>query len=244
MINQNIPNSWGYVELGEVCKLKNGFAFKSDTYVESGIPVIRISDIGEGKVDISECVKVDFQNSFIDYKVSKGDILVAMSGATTGKFGIYNSDELAFQNQRVGKFQILHNELLSNDYLLYLLYSLKRKILQDAYGGAQPNISSGKIQSMLIPLPPLAEQERIISKIDELFSYLNNTISTVNMLVGEEISLESSNGKIGLLRQSILKKAFEGKLVTQDPNDEPAIVLLERIKTESLEKTNIKKVKA
>jgi type I restriction enzyme S subunit len=249
MMYNDLPDSWSLIELGEVCKLKNGFAFKSDSYVDIGIPVIRISDIGEGKVDLSECVKVIPRDLFFDYKVNKGDILVAMSGATTGKFGIYNLDELAFQNQRVGKFQILHEELLSNSFLLYLLYSLKRRILKDAYGGAQPNISSGKIEGMLIPLPPLSEQIRIVSKIDELFSYLNDTISSINTLVGEQISVESSNGKIGLLRQSILKKAFEGKLVPQDPKDISVSALLDQIKVERTKakpakKTKTKKVKA
>jgi len=140
--NHSIPKSWSITSLGNVCKLKNGFAFKSEKYTSSGIPVIRISDIGDGKVDLSECVKVNTDDIYLDYRVFKGDILVAMSGATTGKFGIYNSDQVAFQNQRVGKFQVLEKKLLLNSFLLYLLYSLKRKILEDAYGGAQPKGST------------------------------------------------------------------------------------------------------
>ena len=203
MIEENeIPHSWTSKNLGSVCKLRNGFAFKSDRYTKEGIPVIRISDIGDGKVDLDYCVKVELENHYLDYKVRKGDILVAMSGATTGKFGIFKNDQLAFQNQRVGRFEILDESLLDNQFLLFLLYGLKHKILEDAYGGAQPNISSGKIEEMEIPLPPLEEQQRIVAKIEELFSELDKGIE----------SLKTAQQQLKIYRQAVLKYAFEGKL--------------------------------
>jgi type I restriction enzyme S subunit len=76
-----------------------------------------------------------------------------MSGATTGKFGVYKSQEKAYQNQRVGNFKVLDSKLLDSNFLLYQLHALKRQIEKDAYGGAQPNISSGKIEAMEILLP-------------------------------------------------------------------------------------------
>lgn len=200
MIELNeIPHSWTSTNLGSICKLRNGFAFKSDRYTKEGIPVIRISDIGDGKVDLDYCVKVELDNHYLDYKVRKGDILVAMSGATTGKFGIFKSDQLAFQNQRVGRFEILDESILVNQFLLFLLYGLKHKILEDAYGGAQPNISSGKIEEMEIPLPPLAEQHRIVSKIEELFSELDKGIET----------LKTAKQQLKVYRQAVLKYTFE-----------------------------------
>lgn len=203
MIQLNeIPHSWTSTNLGSVCKLRNGFAFKSDRYTKEGIPVIRISDIGDGKVDLEYCVKVELENHYLDYKVRKGDILVAMSGATTGKFGIFKNDQLAFQNQRVGRFEILDDSLLNNQFLLFLLYGLKHKILEDAYGGAQPNISSGKIEEMVIPLPPIAEQQCIVFKIEELFSELDKGIET----------LKTAQQQLKIYRQAVLKYAFEGKL--------------------------------
>lgn len=135
MIDKNLPHGWSRTPLGEICKLKNGYAFKSDSYIKEGTPVIRISDIGDGKVDLTSCVKVETKELFLDYQVKAGDILVAMSGATTGKFGIYYGKELAFQNQRVGRFEVLNQSLLDNNFLLYLLYRLKQRILDDAYGG-------------------------------------------------------------------------------------------------------------
>jgi type I restriction enzyme S subunit len=209
MIDNEIPKSWTSTNLGTVCKLRNGFAFKSDRYTKEGIPVIRISDIGDGNVDLGYCVKVEIDNQYLTYKVTRGDILVAMSGATTGKFGIFKSDQLAFQNQRVGRFEILDKSLLDNQFLLFLLYGLKHKILEDAYGGAQPNISSGKIEEMEIPLPPLAEQQRIVAKIEELFSELDKGIET----------LKTAQQQLKVYRQSVLKYAFEGKLTNPDVKD-------------------------
>lgn len=202
----DFPNGWVISALGEVCKLRNGYAFKSDLYTKIGVPVIRISDIGDGKVNTTSCVRVEIKDTYLDYKVGKGDILVAMSGATTGKFGIYKSDELAFQNQRVGRFEVLSKDILDNDYLLYLLFRLKQRILDDAYGGAQPNISSGKIEEMEIPLPPLAEQQRIVAKIEELFSELDKGIET----------LKTAQQQLKVYRQAVLKYAFEGKLTNPD----------------------------
>ena len=206
MIDNEIPKCWTSTNLGTVCKLRNGFAFKSDRYTKEGIPVIRISDIGDGNVDLEYCVKVELDNQYLTYKVTRGDILVAMSGATTGKFGIFKSDQLAFQNQRVGRFEILDKSLLDNQFLLFLLYGLKHKILEDAYGGAQPNISSGKIEEMEIPLPPLAEQQRIVAKIEELFSELDKGIET----------LKTAQQQLKVYRQAVLKYAFEGKLTNPD----------------------------
>lgn len=206
MIDNEIPKSWTSTNLGTVCKLRNGFAFKSDKYTKEGIPVIRISDIGDGNVDLEYCVKVELDNQYLTYKVTRGDILVAMSGATTGKFGIFKSDQLAFQNQRVGRFEILDKSLVDNQFLLFLLYGLKHKILEDAYGGAQPNISSGKIEEMEIPLPPLAEQHRIVAKIEELFSELDKGIET----------LKTAQQQLKVYRQAVLKYAFEGKLNNPD----------------------------
>jgi len=197
-----IPETWVKCELKEVLSLKNGFAFKSSNYISEGIPVIRISDINEGYVLTGKSVKVKEKEEYEDYKVEKGDILIAMSGATTGKFGIYNSVEKAYQNQRVGNFKPHIVGLLNKHYVYYLLFALKDNILNSAYGGAQPNISNGKIEEFKIPLAPLNEQNRIVDKLDELLSELEK---------GKE-QLQTSLEQLKVYRQSILKHAFEGKL--------------------------------
>lgn len=194
----------------EVCKLKNGFAFKSTEYKKEGIPVIRISDIQSGVVKPDNSVRIQERKEYDDFIISKGEILVAMSGATTGKFGIFKSDESAYQNQRVGKFQILQTEVLDPNFLFYQLHALKRKIEKDAYGGAQPNISSNKIEAMEILLPPKEAQQAIVSKIEKLFSELDKGIE--NLRIAQQ--------QLQVYRQSVLKWAFEGKLTNENVKEE------------------------
>lgn len=203
---QLIPKHWQLKKLGEVCKLKNGYAFKSDKYESNGIPVIRISDINCGIVSSQKAVRVKANAEYDNYLVENNDILVAMSGATTGKFGIYKSTEKAYQNQRVGKFKILDEDVLNNEFLFHQINSLKRQIEKDAYGGAQPNISSLKIEQMQIVLPPLPEQQAIVSKIEALLSELEN---------GKQ-QLQTAQQQLKVYRQSLLKAAFEGKLTNKN----------------------------
>jgi type I restriction enzyme S subunit len=204
----NLPLNWKWVKLGEVCKLKNGFAFKSTEYRTTGVPVIRISDINEGVVSSEGSVKVSPNQEYENYLVENDDILVAMSGATTGKFGIFKSKERAYQNQRVGKFKILDDKILDNNFLFHQINALKRQIEKDAYGGAQPNISSTKIEQMEVLLPPIKEQHAIVSKIEELLSELDK---------GKQ-QLETAQQQLKVYRQAVLKWAFEGKL-TEDWRD-------------------------
>ena len=202
-------NNWQIKKLGEVCKLKNGFAFKSDNYLDNGIPVIRISDIKDGLIVPRNTVYVSEDSVYDNYIINENEIIVAMSGATTGKFGIYKSKEKAYQNQRVGKFDIIDKKQLDNNFLLHQLHSLKRQIEKDAYGGAQPNISSKKIEEMEIVLPPLETQHAIVSKIEELFSELDKGIA----------ELKTAQQQLKTYRQSVLKSAFEGKLTNENVKD-------------------------
>ena len=204
-----LPKNWKIKPLGEVCKLKNGFAFKSVDYKDEGIPVIRISDIKDGLIVPRNTVHVSENSNYDNYIINENEIIVAMSGATTGKFGIYKSKDKAYQNQRVGKFDILDTKVLDNDFLLHQLHSLKRRIEKDAYGGAQPNISSKKIEEMEIVLPPLETQQAIVSKIEELFSELDKGIE----------DLKNAQQQLKTYRQSVLKWAFEGKLTNENIKD-------------------------
>lgn len=208
-MKQQKTNNWQTKKLGEVCKLKNGFAFKSDNYLDNGIPVIRISDIKDGLIVPRNTVYVSEDSVYDNYIINENEIIVAMSGATTGKFGIYKSKEKAYQNQRVGKFDIIDKKQLDNNFLLHQLHSLKRQIEKDAYGGAQPNISSKKIEEMEIVLPPLETQQAIVSKIEELFSELDKGIA----------ELKTAQQQLKTYRQSVLKSAFEGKLTNENVKD-------------------------
>jgi restriction endonuclease S subunit len=192
---------WITCTLGELLTLKNGFAFKSSNYISEGIPVIRIGDINDWIVDETQAKCVVENKEYDGYIVEKGDILIAMSGATTGKFGVYESDSKAYQNQRVGNLKPSSIDYIDKKYIFNLLYSLKYKIKKGAYGGAQPNISAGKIHALNTVLAPLPEQRAIVSKIEELFSDLDKGIA----------DLKKAQDQLKVYRQAVLKKAFEGE---------------------------------
>ena len=131
------------------------------------MPIIRISDINRNLVDSAKSVRIKFEPIFENFKVVKGDILIAMSGATTGKFGIYISDEVAYQNQRVGCFRITNKNKLDYSYLLQTLKILKPQIEKNAYGGGQPNISATNIEDLKIPLPSISAQIQIANLLSK-----------------------------------------------------------------------------
>jgi type I restriction enzyme S subunit len=167
-----IASSGKTTKLGRVAGVQNGYAFQSSVFTEDplGIPLIRISNISGGMVDASKSKKIPrTQVPSDEYKVTKGDILIAMSGATTGKIGRYQGDTLCLLNQRVGKF-VFHPGDSGAAYVSQLLLSgfLESRILAKAAGGAQPNISGKGIEDIEIPFPDAAEQSRYGNTIHEL----------------------------------------------------------------------------
>ena len=169
---QNLPEGWGVCKLSDLCKIENGFAFSSNDYMTEGVPLIRISNIVNNSIDLTECVyiKEKVDDRFI---VAKGDLLIAMSGATTGKMGVYSYEETAYLNQRVANIRILDDSILLASYRDCFMRSKVEEILKLAYGGAQPNISANVIGNFDFLLPPLGEQERIVSAVRKTFAQLD-----------------------------------------------------------------------
>ena len=166
-----LPNGWCFCKLKDICSLINGYAFSSDNYMNEGIPLVRISNItNDNGIDLKTCVYIQ-HNVDEQFVVHKGDLLIAMSGATTGKMGVYSYEGDAYLNQRVGNLKA--SKALCKNYIYYLMYSHIESILKMAYGGAQPNISAKAILSIDVLLPPLSEQYRIVTKIEELFAQLD-----------------------------------------------------------------------
>ena len=169
---QNLPAGWAMCKLSDLCRIENGFAFSSNDYKPQGIPLVRISNIIHNTIDTTNCAYIEgiTDNKF---KISKGDLLIAMSGATTGKMGVYPFDETAYLNQRVGNIKILNKSSLSPDYRNTYMQSKVDEILKIAYGGAQPNISASVIGNFDFPLPPYKEQIRIVETVQRIFDQLD-----------------------------------------------------------------------
>src|SRR5690606_8779476 len=148
--------------------------FKSSTYTKDGSPNLRISNIQDGTIDLNDLVftdRKDYKENLGQYEVRYGDLLIAMSGGTTGKVGTNNTDQLFLLNQRVGKF-IPSGQLLKS-YLHYYLTTKVEESLKIAAGSAQPNLSTEQIKNFLIPLAPIAEQNRIVAILDEAFAAID-----------------------------------------------------------------------
>jgi len=171
---------WEVKKLGDVCDYQNGFAFKSKTYKESGTPVIRITNIQNERLDLSKIVHInrdDYDKDLRRYEIVEGDLLIAMSGATTGKIGLVETDDIFLLNQRVGKFE--PKEDLDKRYLFYYLTNKVEESLAISAGSAQPNLSTTQIKGFKIPLPPLQEQKRIVAILDDAFAALDRAKANI-----------------------------------------------------------------
>ena len=138
-----MKQGWELKTLEDVCQFQNGFAFKSKTFKDEGVPVLRISNIQKDNIDLRRIVFVDpsdYKEDLSKYVVNKGDLLIAMSGATTGKIGFNNTDDVFYLNQRVGKFK--PSEQLNIHYLYYFLSTQVEENLKISAGSAQPNLST------------------------------------------------------------------------------------------------------
>ena len=169
LIKELCPNGVEYKGLGEVCDFQNGFAFKSSLFKENGEVILRITNIYNGVVnekDLKYFSLDDYKENLENYIISNNDIVIAMSGATTGKVGINNTDKKFYLNQRVGKF-VPHITKLNNKYLYHFLLSKSSEMLKNSSGsGAQPNLSTENIKKLIIPVPPLEVQEEIVKILD------------------------------------------------------------------------------
>ena len=157
------------VPIADVCLIGNGYAFKSPEYRDNGIPLLRISNIANERVSFDKGTIYLDENCLVthkDFVVNKGDVLIALSGATTGKYGIYELEEPCLLNQRIGIIRSGNSKDLDSKYFYFYLSELRSEILRKAQGAAQPNISTKEIGQFKIPLPPLPEQQKIASILD------------------------------------------------------------------------------
>lgn len=153
IVNQLFKEEKEMVALSNYINVQNGYAFSSGYFTETGNKIVRIGDIKNGTVELGECVSypssIVIDNSFV---INKGNILMAMSGATTGKVGVYDYDEIAYNNQRVAKITSIRNNTNEFKYIYYYFLSsiYKKELTEILTAGAQPNISATQIKNLKI----------------------------------------------------------------------------------------------
>ena len=224
-----IPESWEWVRLGKILyKLSDG-THSRPRYVASGIPFISVKDVSDGKLDFSDCKYItaeEHRELYSRCNPEYGDILLTKVGTTgipvlvdtTNEFSLFVSVALLKFNQ----------EMLSNEYLIYLINSplVQKQVEKNTRGVGNKNWVMRDIANTLIVIPPLLEQKRIVSKLQEILPFVDNYAHAYSKV--EELN----NSFPELLKKSILQEAVQGKLVPQDLSNEPASVLLERIRAE------------
>jgi len=220
-----IPVTWAWCKLGWIGDWGAGATPAKGTpefYTNGTIPWLRTGELNNGIVTDSEIKVTPYALQKCSLRECKvGDVLIAMYGATIGKVAIAGIELTTNQACcACTPYQVY------NKYLLYYLMANKQRFIDLGEGGAQPNISREKIVAFPFPLPPLAEQQRIVAKIEEL-------LPKVEEYGKAQEALDKLNEELPeRLKKSILQEAIEGRLEPQDPNDEPASVLLDKIRAE------------
>ena len=223
-----IPDSWSFTRFSSLIHINGGYAFKSENYIdkENGVRVLRISDFNEDGFNQKRPVYHKYTAELKSFELEVNDIIMCMTGGTVGKsYFVEELPEPMLVNQRVA--DIKTNDKLNKKYCYYFILSpYIQKIIVESKNSTNDNISVALIYSFIIPVPPIAEQERIVKEIERF-----------SPLLAEYDKLEQQATKLDdeiydNLKKSILQYAIQGKLVTQDPNDEPASVLLARIRAE------------
>ena len=213
-----LPSGWVWTTLGEIGKWQAGGTPNRTikSYYGGEIPWLKTGDLNDGIIEnIPESITEEaLQNSSAKLNPTNS-ILIAMYGATIGKLGILSYP--AATNQAC--CACIEYSAVEKYYLFYFLLSHRHHFIYKGGGGAQPNISKEKILNTAIPLPPIEEQRRIIKAIEKWFLIINIVEANKNE------ALEC----IKVAKNKILDLAIHGKLVPQDPTDEPASELLKRV---------------
>ena len=221
-----IPDSWQWVRLGEIGYWTAGATparTNKDFYEDGSIPWLKTGDLTDGYIEnIPENITELALKKCSVVLLPADSVLIAMYGATIGKVGILKFP--ATTNQAC--CGCIAPESIYNKWIFYYLLSQKTNFQKRGEGGAQPNISKEKIIITLMPLPPLAEQQRIVARLEELLPDVEAYGTAQERLTAMESSFPQQ------LRKSLLQEAIQGRLVPQNPADETADVLLQRIRAE------------
>ena len=222
-----LPEGWAWTSFEQLASvIRNGYSKRPQG--DAGTPILRISAVRPMAVNLEDIRWVDSKENLTDFQIHPGDLLFTRYNGNPAFVGVcgvvpdgtrdtLHPDKLIrvtlVQSDTMPAFvQVVANVGISREFL-------NQRVRTTA---GQSGISGTDLKAIPIPLPPLAEQRRIVAEVERRLSVVQQAEATV----------EASLARAERLRQSILKQAFSGKLVPQDPGDEPASVLLERIRAE------------
>ena len=198
-MKNELPEGWAWATIGDLGRYLNGRAFKTDEWRGTGRPIIRIQNLTGSRVGYNY-----FQGQAEErHVVRAGDLLVSWA-ATLGVF-VWSGEE-AVLNQHIFKVE----SWIQQEFHRWMLEFVLKDLYQKAHGSGMVHITRGNFEAMPVPIPPLAEQKRIVATIEEHFSRLDFA----------EAALDAAQSKLQALRRSVLAAAFSGRL-TNPPSDAP-----------------------
>lgn len=222
-----IPESWEWVRLLTLCKNIH-YGYTASASPIGNCKLLRITDIQDDKVNWSSVPFCSIKEKDLEtYKLHNRDILIARTGGTVGKTFIVRelNDIAVFASYLI---RAIPSDYLFEEYIKLFMGSpyYWSQLTDAATGTGQPNVNGQSLSKLILPLPPLAEQQRIVAKIEEL-------LPRIEEYGKAQEALDKLNEDLPeRLKKSILQEAITGRLVPQDPNDEPASVLLDKIRKE------------
>jgi len=264
-LRYEIPNNWNWFFLSDIAFYQEGPGIRTFQYRNEGIKLLNVQNITQDKLRLdltTRHIAVDeYEQKYKHFKVQEGDILFASSGGSWGKTCWFeNFDNDLILNTSTMRIRTFSEKVLLNKYLyLFLKTDFFRNQLIPQLMGMQPNFGSTHFNSVSIPVPPISEQSKILDFLNDFENnnlkkygyYFNNEVEQkiINLhksqLTGSDISNELTQQLtlVKKLRQQLLLDAVQGKLVEQNPKDEPASELLKKIKAEKVYVVKEKKIK-
>ncbi len=233
----SIPKSWRWVQLSNVSIIQEGAGIRKWQYRTKGIQILCVTNILEDAIDLKKkelyISREEYLEKYQHLTLNKGDIVTSCSGGSWGKIAFFNCDETLMLNTSTLRLRFF-GDIANNNYLYYVCKSSFFKTqLKLQLSGMQPNFGYAHYSRIMIPLPPLEEQKRIVAKIEEIFPYIERFGELRSQL--RSISED--------LRKSILQQAIQGKLVEQRPEEGTAEELYRQIQSEKAKLLKAGKIK-
>ncbi|MBI5995670.1 restriction endonuclease subunit S [Clostridium perfringens] len=233
-LNENLPNGWAYAKIGDISSIvtkQTGFDYSKhikpnleNVKNDDNIPMIQTKNFTgyNFNTNTDYYIPNHIAKNFPKILLNQKCLLLSIVGASIGNLGVFNLDNTCFLGGAICKVNLLDDRFY--DYIYYFLQSSKGQveIKKNYKSTAQGTITVQDVREIIVPLPPLEEQKRIVAKVDSLFKLIDELDSNKRDLLQN----------ISDARKKVLQLAIQGKLVSQNESDEPASVLLGKIKSE------------
>jgi type I restriction enzyme S subunit len=267
-LQYKVPDSWRWFSLGDVAFYQEGPGIRNWQFRTEGIKLLNVQNIVDGKLVLENSDRhisaEEFESTYRHFAVESGDILFASSGGSWGKTAWFvDPGYTVMLNTSMVRLKFYSKRCVDAFLLLFLRTEFFRTQMQIQLVGIQPNFGSTHLGRVYIPLPPLAEQKRIVAKLDELMALCDRleaqqqereekhkalsraslarfadapTPANLQFIFHPSYTIAPAD-----LRKSILTLAVQGKLVPQDPKDEPAEELFNKIQKDDVDRSSLLK---